>query len=90
MTRDEKVEIGFTNEIIEAIKNGKKIEAIKLLRTGTGLGLKEAKEAVEAYLENNIELKEAFNANKSGGLSQENSLRIIILILVLILAYLII
>jgi ribosomal protein L7/L12 len=90
MTRDEKVEIGFTNEIIEAIKNGKKIEAIKLLRTGTGLGLKEAKEAVEAYLENNSELKEAFNANKSGGLSQENSLRIIILILVLILAYLII
>jgi ribosomal protein L7/L12 len=90
MTRDEKVEIGFTNEIIEAIKNGKKIEAIKLLRTGTGLGLKEAKEAVEAYLENNSELKEAFNVNKSGGLSQENSLRIIILILVLILAYLII
>jgi ribosomal protein L7/L12 len=90
MKMDEKVEVGFTNEIIEAIKNGQKIEAIKLLRTGTGLGLKEAKEAVEAYLENNSELNEAFNANKSGGLSQENSLRIIILILVLILAYLII
>jgi len=31
------------------MRRGQKIEAIKLLREQTGLGLKEAKEAVESY-----------------------------------------
>ncbi|MCT2398379.1 ribosomal protein L7/L12 [Novosphingobium mangrovi (ex Huang et al. 2023)] len=35
-------------EIEAAIAEGRKIEAIKLLREATGMGLKEAKEAVEA------------------------------------------
>jgi ribosomal protein L7/L12 len=34
--------------VVEALTRGNKIEAIKLLRRHTGLGLKEAKEAVEA------------------------------------------
>ena len=34
-------------EIAEQIRAGRKIEAIKLMREATGLGLKEAKEAVE-------------------------------------------
>lgn len=34
-------------DVAEAMRQGKKIEAIRLLREQTGLGLKEAKEAVE-------------------------------------------
>lgn len=37
-------------EVINAIQAGHKIEAIKLLRDARGLGLKEAKHAVDAYL----------------------------------------
>ena len=33
-----------------AMDSGNKIEAIKLLREGSGLGLKESKEAIEAML----------------------------------------
>lgn len=33
--------------VVEAMRQGQKIEAIKLLREQTGLGLKEAKQAVE-------------------------------------------
>jgi ribosomal protein L7/L12 len=36
-------------EVIEALERGKLIEAIKLLRASKGLGLKAAKDAVEAH-----------------------------------------
>lgn len=36
------------NQIIETIHRGAKIEAIKVYREATGVGLKEAKDAVEA------------------------------------------
>ena len=36
-------------EVIQALERGKLIEAIKLLRNSRGLGLREAKEAVEAH-----------------------------------------
>ena len=39
----------LSSEVIAAIDQGRKIDAIKLLREETGLGLKEAKHAVEAY-----------------------------------------
>ena len=35
-------------EVLSALQQGKKIEAIRLLREKTGLGLKDAKEAVES------------------------------------------
>lgn len=35
-------------DVIQAMQRGKKIEAIRLLREHTGLGLKEAKDVVEA------------------------------------------
>ncbi len=35
-------------DVLTALEQGQKIEAIKRLRNATGLGLKEAKEAVEA------------------------------------------
>lgn len=34
--------------VLDALRRGQKIEAIKLLREQTGIGLKEAKDAVEA------------------------------------------
>jgi hypothetical protein len=48
----------FDQDIIDLIKGHKKIEAIKLYRQKTGLGLKEAKDAVEAFAEKHgIEIK---------------------------------
>ena len=40
-------------DVINAINAGRKIEAIKLLREAQGLGLKEAKHAVDAYAREN-------------------------------------
>ncbi len=40
---------GLTQEEIQALLDGRKIQAIKLYRERTGAGLKEAKDAVEAY-----------------------------------------
>jgi ribosomal protein L7/L12 len=34
----------------DALQSGKLVEAIKLMRAGTGLGLKETKDALEAYM----------------------------------------
>ena len=36
-------------EVVEALRQGNKIEAIKRLRTATGLGLAEAKDRIEAH-----------------------------------------
>lgn len=38
----------IVNELLKAMKDGRKIEAIKAYRSLTGLGLKESKDAVEA------------------------------------------
>lgn len=38
-------------EVVIAIQEGHKIKAIKMLREAKGLGLKEAKDAVDAYVE---------------------------------------
>jgi hypothetical protein len=39
---------GVPSGVLDALRQGNKIEAIKLYRKQTGLGLKEAKDAVEA------------------------------------------
>ena len=44
----EPVDSAFENEIILLLQGGKKIGAIKVYRERTGVGLKEAKDAVEA------------------------------------------
>jgi hypothetical protein len=38
------------DQVISAIRSGRKIDAIKLLRESRGIGLKEAKHAVDAYM----------------------------------------
>ena len=42
--------------VINALKQNRKIEAIKLLREKENIGLKEAKHAVEEYLSNHPDL----------------------------------
>jgi ribosomal protein L7/L12 len=37
-------------DVLEALKQGQTVEAIKRLRSATGLGLKEAKEAIDRHL----------------------------------------
>lgn len=37
----------YSDAVIEAVDNGKKIEAIKLLREETGIGLREAKQEID-------------------------------------------
>jgi ribosomal protein L7/L12 len=37
-------------DVLDALRRGQHLEAIKLLREATGIGLKEAKEAVDAHL----------------------------------------
>ena len=43
----------FPAEVVAAIQSGRKLHAIKLLREVRGVGLKEAKHAVEAYMQAN-------------------------------------
>ncbi|HEX5841846.1 MAG TPA: ribosomal protein L7/L12 [Pseudomonas sp.] len=40
---------GLPHEVVAALERGQKIEAIKLLRELKGMGLKEAKDAVDGY-----------------------------------------
>ena len=40
-------------KVVESIKAGRKIQAIKALRESHGVGLREAKEIVEAYVREN-------------------------------------
>ena len=57
------------NSLTAALLQGRKIEAIKIYRQATGLGLKEAKEAIEE-LEQSLRIKfpDKFSAApKSGG-----------------------
>lgn len=45
------IETELPDEVIAELEAGRKLSAIKLLRTRQGLDLKDAKEIVEAYLE---------------------------------------
>jgi len=73
-------------EAIAALKNGSKIEAIKCVREQQGLGLKEAKELVEQFIEANTEIKNhMLSANAT---SAKISLRwLIVIVLIGIAAY---
>jgi Ribosomal protein L7/L12 C-terminal domain len=53
-------------DIIEMVKNGRKIDAIKLIRERRNLGLKESKDLVDAYFKQHPELK-VIEAERSNG-----------------------
>ena len=55
--------LGLPTDVIAALHEGRKIDAIKLLREQRGIGLKEAKHEVDAYL---LEHPELASMQKSG------------------------
>ncbi len=46
--------IDLDSEVIEELEQGRKIGAIKILRIKRSMGLKDAKQLVEAYLEQTL------------------------------------
>ena len=72
-------------DAIAALEQGNKIEAIKITRMQNGLGLKESKDAVEAYLERNPALNERFKLASS---SDGNGMIYVLILGVAALAYL--
>jgi len=53
-------------DVVDAMQRGRKIEAIRLLRDHTGMGLKEAKEAVEASADGFPQLAPGSGSNGLG------------------------
>ncbi len=54
-------------DVLAALQKGQKIEAIKLLREARGIGLKEAKEAVERQVQGDPLLKAKLAAAQAEG-----------------------
>jgi len=65
---------------VSALHAGNKMEAIKLTREATNLGLKEAKELVEAYVATSPALQAQLQAQSSSSGSLLSSLFMIILV----------
>ena len=63
-------------DVIEAIRDNRKIEAIKRLRTHSGCGLKEAKHAVEGYISKHWQMLGLPDPEASG--SMERLIKIVI------------
>ncbi len=53
------------SEAVAALESGNKIEAIKIVRVNSGLGLKESKELVEKYLLEHPDLHQRCSAIQS-------------------------
>jgi hypothetical protein len=70
--------IDLDSEVIEELEQGRKIGAIKILRTKRSIGLKEAKNLIDAYLAQNSYLKIEKPKSSSGP---------IILLAIIFLAY---
>lgn len=69
--------------VIQSIKEGKKVSAIKELRRLRGIGLKEAKELVDQYqIDNNIQ--PSSDQKSSGG---QPALVIIVILALIFVAY---
>jgi hypothetical protein len=79
-------EYAYSDEIIAAVDSGNKIEAIKRLREETGLGLKEAKDAIDALVrERRGDPAVAVGMSEEGGAG--GMIRLIIVVAVLLAAY---
>lgn len=58
---------GLPADVIAKLHEGRKIDAIKLLREQRGIGLKEAKQEVDAYLRDHPQLASMQNSGNSIG-----------------------
>lgn len=71
------------DDVIAAIRAGHKVEAIKRLREARGLGLKEAKDAVDAYARAHPDAVASAPALEESGMNP-----LVIIIILAILGYL--
>ncbi|MEX5213937.1 MAG: hypothetical protein NW703_07200 [Nitrospiraceae bacterium] len=72
--------------VVAALRRGEKIEAIKLLREDRQVGLKEAKDEVDRYLQANPALLQQMQAKQAATL-QRFQLLVLVLIGIAIMAY---
>lgn len=77
----------FSEQVVNEIKAGRKINAIKLLRAEQGVGLKQAKEMIETYMHEHVEVKASYDANQVTGFSQERVLQLVVVIILLLIGY---
>ncbi len=68
---------------VTALEHGRKIEAIKLVREDCHLGLKQAKEAVEAYEQEHPEIKHASSEQTSGGMTISSLIAVVCVLVIL-------
>lgn len=78
----------WPSSAISAMENGNKLEAIKIVREETNLGLKEAKELVELYAKQNPAIKSQSELRQSANLQGLKWLIISIVIIGLTYYYL--
>jgi hypothetical protein len=75
--------VALPSDAISALSRGRLIEAIKATRLATGLGLKESKDAVEAYLAQHPNLNRQYQESTQ---QSRGPLRWLVLAIVLVAA----
>jgi len=70
--------------VINAIRANRKVAAIKLLRQERGLDLKDAKDAVDAYIQKNPEAVSSIAPMKESGANP-----IVVIVILVVAAYLV-
>lgn len=70
--------IQLPSAAIAALERGSKIEAIKHVRESQGVGLKEAKEIVEAYIDGNPDMRQRMHSANSA--SAGGAIRLLLLL----------
>jgi len=75
----------FPTAAIDALTKGKKIEAIKILRQEWGLGLKDAKDAVDTFVEGRPDLASQFQEATTG--NRRLGLLVLVLLMTVFLLY---
>ncbi len=79
--------IEIPSNAIAALEQGNKVEAIKIVRSAKGLGLKESKDLVEEYLRNDPGLEQRFKTNQSE--NNRSGKFLIVLIIIGIIIYIV-
>ena len=60
----------FPSEAVAALNAGNKLEAIRIIREKTGMGLKDSKDRVEDYIDHTPALKSALDAAHAASMQQ--------------------
>ncbi len=78
----------YSQAVKAAVDAGRKIEAIKIYREETGVGLKEAKEAIDFLVRQRKGSPAANNADMAeSGSGGANLIKLVLLIVVLVIGY---